>query len=77
MVCVVFQEGKPAGLPESNLPLQTTFIFNQGLQGAATSCSPGKPQEGKKGTGCYIHLPAKVEKLSHGKQLPLEEEGLL
>lgn len=66
-----------AGLPESKLPLQTAFIFNQELQGAATSCSPGKSQMGKKGTSCYIHPLAKVEKLSNKKQLSLVDEDLL
>lgn len=80
-------EGKPAsyteraqsiaaGLAEYKLPLQTAFIFSQELQRAATSHSPGKTGR-KKVTSCYVHLLAKVEKLSNGKQLPLEIGDLL
>lgn len=81
-------EGKPAsyteraqsiaaGLAEYKLPLQTAFIFSQELQRAAMSHSSGKTLARKKATSCYIHPLAKVEKLSNGKQLPLEVGDLL
>lgn len=90
VVCVMFQEGKAAGDTERALSPPCSraariqiasanhIYLNQGLRGAAMSCSAGKFQEGKKkGTGCYIHPLAKAEKLSKGKQLPLEDEDLL